>query len=147
MIFLTTYDSLCVRMQVEGWGTPAGNKFDHIELVNNPSLKRTALEADVHEFLSDHNVMDEYANLVVAMKAEGSHLTPTRLGELCFGAGGCSGSFEAKGVKLFVCTTTVNAGEQPSKEFVWLEFSAHKTYVPAQLFMKRQDDRQACVLS
>ena len=101
----------------------------------------------MHEFLSDHNVMDEYANLVVAMKAEGDGLTPTRLGELCFGKAGCSESFEAKGVKLFVCTTPVNAGEQPSKDFVWLEFSAHKTYVPAQLFMRRPDNRQACVLS
>jgi len=137
----------CVFLLVEGWGTPAANKFDHIELLNNPSLKRTPLEADVHEFLSDHNLMNEYANLVNAMKDEGDALTPARLGDICFGNAGVCQHFEAKGVKLFVCRTTVNAGSAPSKDFVWLELSAHKTYIPAQLFLKRNEEGRSCVLS
>jgi hypothetical protein len=134
-----------VCLLIEGWGKPADNKFDHVELENNPSLKRTPLEPDVQEFLVAHDLLEEYATLVTSMKEAGSELTDQRLGALCFGdrsSEGFSPLFEAKGVRLFICKTLVNAGEEPSKEFMWLEFSAHPTYVPetGQLFRKRDED-------
>lgn len=133
-----------VCLLIEGWGKPADNKFDHIELIDNPSLKRTPLEPEVQAFLTAHDLLEEYASLVSAMKTAGDQLTEQRLGALCFGdhsSHGFSPLFEAKGVRLFVCKTLVNAGEEPSKEFLWLEFSAHSTYVPDphQLVRKKDD--------
>ena len=120
------------------------NKLN-IELENNPSLKRTPLEPELQEYLVAHDLLEEYAALVSSMKAAGGELTDQRLGAICFGdrsSEGFSPLFEAKGVRLFVCKTSVNAGEEPSKEFMWLEFSAHPTYVPEkeQLFRKRDEN-------
>ena len=132
-----------VFLLVEGWSKPSLNKFDHIELTENPSLKRTPLDSEMQDFLSQHDLLDEYATLVTLMKSEGDQLTERRLCDICFGNDGASGFsslFESKDVKIFVCKATVNQGHEPSKAFLWLEFSGHSTYVPAQLARRRGDE-------
>ena len=137
----------------EGWGATENNKFDHIEVdvVKNPSLKRTPYEPDMQEFLTEADLVVEFDSLVEALKTEATPLTDQKLGKLCYAEPtDFAARFEAKGVKIFICKARVNAGQEPCKDFLWLEFSAHETYVPEEAVIERRTFRRSsstCIMS
>jgi hypothetical protein len=112
---------------VEGWGKPGSNKFDWYDV---KKAKAVEMEPSLQDFFTARGLLNAYRALVAAMKEEGERLDEKRLRQLCFGEGGFGHHFEEVGVRLFLCHATVNKGHAPSKEFLWIEWSANQSYAP-----------------
>lgn len=131
--------------QVEGWGVPGTNKFDYF---NATKSKAFEIEPELEAFLKKHAVLEVYRELVKALKGEGEQLNAARCAQLCFGPGKFDGQLAEKNIDLFLCKATVNAGHEPSKDFLWLEFSANRGYEPDHLYMRRGNTQGfACLIS
>ena len=57
-------------------------------------------------------------------------------------------AFEAKGIRLFLCKTSVNPGFDPQRTFVWIEFSARPGYEPAEQYVAppKEGSNAQCVI-
>lgn len=144
---------------VLGWGEPGVGK--PLEFLDESKNKWKPAAPTLEALLTSRSCFEEFTEMMAKCKAQKGSLSLESVSALLFDAEvkkeeaaeaaaitSYRAKFEAKGIRLFLCKTSVNPGFDPQRTFVWIEFSARPGYEPAEQYVAppKEGSNAQCVI-